>query len=224
MKLTMTALCVAAAASWALSGSVQAQSGTGQSGQAGQSGSMHSQSSKASKVKLTGCLQADPSGNGYILTNVTEGEPSASSSYGSSSSGTTGSTTSGTTGSTTSGTTGSTTSGTVTEQSTPAPSNANSVELVGKSGELKTLVGQRIEVTGTPAGKSNKLDKSSSSSGTSGSSTSSSTSSSTTGTEQTGSEQTGSMSGSSRMGEGHWQGQKIRVDSVRQVASSCSGQ
>jgi hypothetical protein len=216
MKRTMTAFGVAAVACWALSGSVQAQSTTAWQGgsSAGQSGSMHSsQSGKSSKtVRLTGCLQADPSGVGYILTNVTESDMSSSSA---------GTSTSGQT-----GTSGSGSSGTYDEQ--PGASGwsrmSNSVELVGKSTELKSMVGHRIEVTGTPSGKSSKLSGmpgSSAESGTSGSSGTSGGSASGSGSTM-GQEESGSSGGMSD--SQHWMGQKIRIDSVRQIASSCSAE
>lgn len=203
MKRTMTALCVAAAACWVMVGGAQAQSTAGSQGS--QSGSMsgsqssHAHSSKSGEtVTLTGCLQSDPSGKGYVLTNVTEGgQASASGEYGSSSSGQTG--TSGQTGMTgeqsgTSGTSGST----------------NTVELVaGKKVDLKAHVGHRVEITGVPSGpsksKSSMGEGSGSQAGTSGSGG-----------------QSGSMSGSSS--QGNWAGQKIRVESLRHIADSCSGQ
>jgi len=191
MKRTLTAFGVAAAVA-ALSFGVQAQSTTGS--QSGSAAGAYSQSDKEGKtLRLTGCLQADPDGKGYILTNVTES--SSMSSAGETSSGTSGTGTSGST-------------------SSASGDQAHRVELVASSSvDLKNHVGERIEVTGSAQGRSKILsDTSSSASGTS------SSSSGQSGTS-------GSMSGSSSsMGEGHWAGQKIKVQSVRQVASSCSGQ
>jgi hypothetical protein len=218
MKRTMTALGMAAAACWVLSGGVHAQSTTGsQSGStmgSSQSGSMQSPAGKAGKtVRLTGCLQADPGGNGYMLTNVMESEKSSSSGYGSGSSGSMSEAgQSGTSGSTTGSGEQSATSGT--------SGSANGVELIGKNTELKSMVGQRVEITGVPSGKSSKMSGGVNTSG----SEQSGTSGSSSGTS--GSEESGAMSGSSSSmsGSHNWMGQKIRVESVRQVATSCSAQ
>lgn len=214
MKRTTTALCVAAAACWVMVGSAQSTTGS-QSGQSGSMSGMHSESGKDT-VHLTGCLQQDPSGKGYILTNVTESSTSASSEYGSSS-GTSGSGSSSSSSGSQSGTSGSQSSGSMSGQ-TGTSGSENNVELVAakSSVDLKAHVGHRIEVTGMPAGKSKNL----SSAGTSGSSESG-----TSGTGST-SGQSGSMSGSSSGSSesNKWAGQKIRVESIRHIADSCSAQ
>jgi hypothetical protein len=200
MKRTMTAFGVAAAACLALSLGVQAQSTAGsQSGSS--AGSAYPQSDKDAKtLRLTGCLQADPSGSGYILSNVTESSSMSSSSAGE---------TSGSAATSGTGTSGS-------SSSAAAAGETKRVELVaGSSVDLKNHVGERIEVTGTAQGRSKILDPSSSSSETS------SSGSGTSGSGQSGT--AGSMSSSSSS-MGDWNGQKIKVQSVRQVASSCSSQ
>jgi hypothetical protein len=142
-------------------------------------------------VKLTGCLQTDPSGKGYILTNVTEGgEKTSGEATSSSSSGTEGQ------------------SGVSGAQGTSGMEN--NVELVAaKNVELKDHVGHRVEVTGTTAGKAKNLKGSMGSGGT--------------GSETGTSGSSGSMT-SSTTGSNSWAGQRIKVDSIRHIADSCSGQ
>lgn len=187
MKRTMTALCVAAAACWVMAVGVQAQSSTGaQSGSMSGSQSSHAHSDKsAESVTLTGCLQSDPSGKGFVLTNVTEGGNAASGEAGQTG---------------TSGQSG---------QMSGTSGSADSVELVAnKKVDLKAHVGHRVEITGVPAKSKSKSSSMGSESG------------SEAGTSGSASGQSGSMSGSGNT----WAGQKIRVESIRHIADSCSGQ
>ena len=221
MRRTMTALCLAAAASWVVTVSAQSgmQSGSGsgsQSGSSTQSGSQSENQMKhqksGNKMTVTGCLMADPSGKGYRLTNVSMDQSGTGMSGSMSGSGTeTGSESGSQSGSSTSGQTG--TSGSM------SSSNASmSVELIGKSSELKSHVGERVEVTGTPMGKDR------SSQGTSGRGSESVGSMSGSGSETgSGSGSGGSMSGSpSSMAGG--MAHRLRVDSIRAVGGSCSAQ
>ena len=84
------------------------------------------------------------------------------------------------------------------------------IHAAGKKVDLTAHVGHRVEITGVPSGAS----KSKSSMGGEGSGSQAGTSGS--------SGQSGSMSGSSSQGE--WAGKKIRVESLRHIADSCSGQ
>jgi hypothetical protein len=190
MKRILTTVFVAAAC-WVMggmSGGVQAQSASG--GQGGMYGSASSHSSK-DNIKLTGCLQSDPSGKGYILTNAAQGTGSSAGEMGSSSA--------------SSGTSGSSdeeggVSGT-------AGNMGRSVELVpNKNVDLKAHVGHRVEITGMPTGKKGTGEAA----GMPGSG----------GTE--GGSGQGGMSGTS--GPAGWANQKFRVESLRHIADSCSGQ
>jgi hypothetical protein len=89
---------------------------------------------------------------------------------------------------------------------------ANSVELVpNKKVDLREHVGHRVEITGTSAGRSKNMEEPGGQTGTSGG---------TSGTTGSGS-QSGSMSGS---GGKDWRGHKVKVESVRMISESCSGQ
>lgn len=216
MKRTMTTLCLAAAASWVVT--VGAQSGTQGGSQTGsQSGSSHGQmehSAKKGKTTMTGCLVADPDGKGYRLTNVSMTGPESGMSGGTSGSGTTGSGSGTATGSGSGSQSGQAgTSGTMSADMT--------VELLATQGvNLKSHVGERVEVTGTMDQGKDKMKKGTSGSG-GGSTGSGTTGSGTTGSGTTGSG-SGSMGGHSSMSDADMS-HRVRVQTIRTVSATCTG-
>jgi FlaG/FlaF family flagellin (archaellin) len=140
MKRTITALCVAAAASWVMTAGAQTY---------GSSEKAQKSSTKSAKsITVTGCVQEGTMPETYTLTNVT----GTSGSWGGSGSS---SGTSGTSGSGMSGETGTT---------------GENIELVASSGvDLKAHVGHKVQVTGTPMGMDHSKNSKKGSSGTSGS-------------------------------------------------------
>jgi hypothetical protein len=97
--------------------------------------------------------------------------------------------------------------------------------LEGNTSELRNHIGEQVEVTGriegssSMGGGSGASGSGSTSGSTGGGSTSGSTGGTTSGTSSTGSGTSGST-GSSAMNSGS--GARLRVESVRTVASTCS--
>jgi collagen type VII alpha len=143
MKKAMTALCLAAVASWVMAAGAQ---------QSTMEQSQKSSTKSAKTVTLTGCLEEGLTPGTYLLKNATGAGDSWSSS---------------TTG--TSGTSG--TSGMAGESMSGSESPANEiVELMAAKGvDLKAHVGHKVEVTGMPSHEMPKTEKKDSA-GTSGSS------------------------------------------------------
>lgn len=199
MKKTITALCLAAAASWVMTVGAQTQSSTSEKAQ---------KSTKSGKaMTYTGCLREGSTPGTYTLTNVSStGTGGNWNSSGSSSSA------SGTSGSTS----GSTTAGTSGSMSGESGMDKMTFELVPTRGfDLKAHVGHEIQVTGMM-----EREKKSSSSGSMGSGMSGSG----TGTSGSGSGMSG-QSGSSTSSQGMSNMEhKLRVQSVKMVSETCSGQ
>ena len=186
----------------ALSVGLSAQSGTGQSGQAGQGGTMAQGSYGGEKQAK------DTKSQNVTLTGcIQSGNPSAPSAAGTSG-------TSGSYGSTGSATSGSDTMGTAASRSNASRSSADQfvltnvtgapaslsatdrVTLSGKEKDLQKHVGHKVEITGK--WENGSAPSSSSSAGSSTSSTAGTSGSSSNGT--------------------------LKVNSVKMIAESCSGQ
>ena len=209
MKRMMTnALAIAAATGWVMVGSAQ-------SGTTATQGQEYGSGKSDKAMKFSGCLLEGDTPNSYKLTSVQPVDPSHSSGA---ASGTTGSGTTGS-GTTGSGTTGSGTTGSGTTGSGMGSASmmGQELELVpsGSNVDLRSLVGQRVEITAKPM-KSDK-DRDRTSSGTTGSGT--------TGSGTTGSGTTGSgMTGGQEHGHSDMMKKKVQVSAVRSLGGSCSGQ
>jgi hypothetical protein len=206
MKRTLTVLCTSFVFGWvALAGAQTAAQGQSNAGQSmsgsSQSGkSSRSQSKQSRQVKLSGCLSQGAGPNLFVLSNATEiGE---SSSMGSSSHGSTGMSSSA--------------SGTASGREHMGTSGQSGMSgmghgektgidfqlVAGRNVNLKKYVGQRVEVSGVVEPMKEKGTSGMSSQGTSGQSSS-------------------GMSGESGERTAGAITHRVKVNSVKQLASSC---
>jgi hypothetical protein len=147
MKRTASGIGIAAVFGLAVSLGAQTTSSTTQT-----------KSSDEKEITVTGCLQRDSSGSGFVLANAMVDDGMKSSSSGAT----------GTTGGTSTATS---TTGSATGATSATPDSMNAYKLEGSSSDLEKHVGHKIQVTGRAPSMNSSTSSTTTTTGTTGSTT-----------------------------------------------------